>query len=291
MYSLTMAAAAVLIGCATILPLPNELQVKNMQEAKTELKHLILTGRKQEATTLARSLGPQAGDVLLEASSNNKASVRMLALELAAANPSPGSCRTILGRLSDSNATVRSVAGNLIGQCQDHDNARDVVDALEQQNEPSIRRALVSQLGVIGGPEHVPVLRELRLEPAVSEVASLALVQLGDSAERRKLINRLQDPDPQVRTNALRDCMTVRDPKIAAWFGPALDDSRDVLPITGPHEGPMVYARVCDFAVLVMAQLGYRFSFPVEFLERRPPEQIREARKVVDAMVREKEHE
>jgi len=144
---------------------------------------------------------------------------------------------------------------------------------------------------VAGGPEQVPVLRQLRREPEVSDAASLALAQLGDTDERRKLIDRLQDPDPQVRTNALRDCMTVRDPELAAWFGPALEDFRDVVPITGPHAEPKVYARVCDFAVLMMAQLGYRFSFPVEFLERRPPEQIHEARQVVDAMVRERKLE
>jgi HEAT repeat protein len=215
----------------------------------------------------------------------------LLALELAAANPSPGSCKTILGRLSDPNATVRSVAGNLIGQCRDHDNAPDLLHALEQQKEPSIRSALVGQLGVAGGKEQVPVLRQLRGKPDVSAAASLALAQLGDADERQKLIDRLQDPDPQVRTNALRDCMTVRDPELAAWFGPALEDFRDAVPITGPHEGPMVYARVCDFAVLVMAQLGYRFSFPVGFLERRPLEQIREARQAVDALIRERGQE
>jgi len=95
----TIAAAAVLVGCATVAPLAAGPQGKNMQ-GKTELKQLILAGRKNEAGTLARSLGPEAGDVLLEASSSNRASVRLLALELAAANPSPGSCRTILGRLS-----------------------------------------------------------------------------------------------------------------------------------------------------------------------------------------------
>ncbi len=289
MCRVALAAAGVLIGCVTIAPLAAGSQgKKNMQDGKTELKQLILAGRKNEANTLARSLGPQAGDVLLEASSSSKASVRLLALELAEANPSPGSCRTILGRLSDQNATVRSVAGNLIGQCSDHQNAPDLLEALEQHNEPTIRNALVGQLGAAGGPEQIPLLRRLRSDPAVSDAASLSLAQLGDEEERQKLIRRLQDPDPQVRTNALRDCITVRDPKLAAWFGPALEDFRDVLPITGPHEGPMVYARVCDFAVLVMAQLGYRFQFPVEFLERRPPEQIREASKVVDAMARER---
>ena len=288
MRGVAIAAVGMLIAFATIEPLEARAQGKNMQDGNTGLMQLILAGRKNEASMLARSLGPKAGDILLEASSNDKASVRLLALELAAANPSPGSCRTILGRLSDPNATVRSLAGSLIGKCRDHENAPDLLRALEEQKEPSIRSILVGQLGAVGGLEQVPVLRQLQKDPEVAKAASLSLVQLGDADERKKLIQRLQDPDPGVRTNALRDCMTVQDPKLAAWFGPALEDFRDVLPITGPHEGPTVYARVCDFAVLVMAQLGYRFSFPLKSLKRLPPEQIREAGQVVDAMVSER---
>lgn len=102
--------AGVLIGCAAMLTQPARPQGRNMPEGNTELIRLILDGRKSEAGALARSLGPAAGNSLLEVSSNGKASVRMLALELAGANPSPGSCRTILGRLSDSNGTIRGVA-------------------------------------------------------------------------------------------------------------------------------------------------------------------------------------
>lgn len=265
---------------------PARPQGRKMPEGNTELIRLILDGRKSEAGALARSLGPAAGNSLLEVSSNGKASVRMLALELAGANPSAGSCRTILGRLSDSNGTIRGVAGSMIAYCTDHQNAPDLLEALEQHKDPSVRNAILGQVGIAGGPAEVPILRKLRNDPEVSDAASLALAQLGDENERKKLIARLQDPDAQVRTKALRDCMTIRDRKLAAWFGPSLEDFRDVLPITGPHEGPMVYARVCDFAVLVMAQLGFKFSFPVEFLERRPDEQIREAGQVVANMPR-----
>jgi len=258
-----------------------------MQEAANQLKLLLMAGNKDAAGVLLRSLGAQAGDTLLEASGGQRAPARTLALELAAENPSPGSCRTILARLSDSNASVRSLAGNLIGQCRDRQNAPDLTHALEQEKEPATRRALVGQLGVAGGPDQIPLLRRLTRQPSVAGAAWLALAQLGDAQARRQLIERLQDPDAQARTGALRDSIAVRDAQLAAWFGPALADWRDAVPITGPHEGPTVYARVCDFAVLAMAQLGYRFSFPVEFLERLSLEQIEEARAMVDAMPRE----
>jgi HEAT repeat protein len=254
---------------------------------RTLLKDLVLAGRKEEAARVARSLGPQAGDALLEASSSPRSSVRMLALELAADHPSPGSCRTVLGRLSDSNATVRSVAGSLVRICRDHDNAPDLVKALDQQQDASIRNSVVAQLGIAGSHENVPLLRRLSHDPQLANSASLALVQLGDTQERRRLIKRLSDDDLQTRTDALRDVSTVGDPKLAAWLGPALADVRDAVPISMPHVSPAVYARVCDFAVMVMAQLGYHFSFPVNFLERRPLEQIQEAARMVEAMPRE----
>jgi HEAT repeat protein len=248
------------------------------------VKDLVLAGRKEEAARVARSLGPQAGDALLEASSSPRSSVRMLALELAADNPSPGSCRTVLGRLSDSNATIRSVAGSLIRICRDHDNGPDLVKALDQQQDVSIRNSLVAQLGIAGSQENVPLLRRLSRDPQLANSASLALVQLGDTDERRQLIKRLSDDDLQTRTGALRDVSTVGDPKLAAWLGPALADVRDAVPISMPHASPAVYARVCDFAVMV--QLGYHFSFQVNFLERRPVEQIQEAARMVEAMPR-----
>ncbi len=254
---------------------------------RTLLKDLVLAGRKEEAARVARSLGPQAGDALLEVSSSPKSSVRMLALELAADNPSRGSCRAVLGRLSDSNGTVRSVAGSLVRICSDHGNAPDLVKAIDQQQDVSIRNSLVAQLGIAGSQEDIPLLQRLKEDPQLANSAALALVQLGDANEREQLINRLSANDLQIRTGALRDVSTVGDRKLAAWFGPALADERDAVPISMPHASPAVYARVCDFAVLVMTQLGYRFSFPVNFLERRPAEQIQEAARMVEAMPRE----
>jgi hypothetical protein len=275
-----------MLAAPAMLALPAaRLQGKTMDD-RTLLKDLVLAGRKEEAAKVARSLGPQAGEALLEASSSPKSSVRMLALELAADNPSPGSCRTVLGRLSDSNVTVRSFAGGLVRICRDHDNALDLVKALDQQQDASIRNTLVAQLGIAGSPENVPLLRRLSHDPQLANSASLALVQLGDSDARRQLIKRLSDDDIQTRTGALRDVLTVGDPKLAAWFGPALADVRDAVPISMPHASPAVYARVCDFAVFIMAQLGYHFSFPVNFLERRSLEQIREAARMVEAMPR-----
>jgi hypothetical protein len=291
MRSPARAILSTLVGIA-IVPLPSQGQgKKDMSSEKTELKQLILLERKEEAGKLAHSMGSAAGEVFLESSLSNKGSVRLLVLELAAANPSIGSCRTVLGRLSDSNATIRSLAASLIPQCcQNRGTAPDLLRALQESPEPATRSAIVAQLGIAGGPEQVPLLRKLLSDgdTDVTHAASLALVRLGDTVERQKLIRRLQDRDPQVRTNALRDCMTVRDPKLAAWFGPALDDVRDVVPISGMHAEVPVYARVCDYAVMIVAQLGYRFSFSVEFLERRSPEQIREAKQIVDSLSQER---
>ena len=258
------AAAAVLIALVQLTLPASTPQGGNMEDKRTVLKELILAGRKDEAAKLSRSLGLQAGDVLLEASSSTKASVRMLALELAGDNPSPGSCRAVLGRLSDADASVRSFAGGLIRICRDHDNASDLVRAIDEQKDASLRNSLVTQLSIAGSQENIPLLRRLIGDSEVSGSASLALVKLGDTDERRKLIGRLHDNDVQIRTGALRDCITVGDPKLAAWFGPALEDLRDAVPISRPDANPAEYARVCDFAIMAMAQLGYHFSFPVE---------------------------
>ena len=108
-----------------------------------------------------------------------------------------------------------------------------------------------------------------------------ALARLRDRDARQALVDRLLDDQLGVRFNALQDCVYVQDPTIAAHFGPALADLRDVVTLTIPEEQPTVVARIADVAAMVMANLGHQLSYPAEVLTRFSNAQLEEARKVV----------
>src|SRR5215469_2144961 len=83
---------------------------------RSQLSHLIQARRSEEAKALARTMNPgDVGVVLQEIAGTPKPAVQLLVLDIASEIPSVGSCRAVLGRLQDSNLTIRSVANSLIG--------------------------------------------------------------------------------------------------------------------------------------------------------------------------------
>src|SRR4051812_19198675 len=84
--------------------------VMNPSTSKDQLARQIENRNTEGAKALARSMPPgDSGEVLRKMAENEKASVRMLVLELAGENPSEGASRAVLSRLQDSNLTVGSI--------------------------------------------------------------------------------------------------------------------------------------------------------------------------------------
>lgn len=255
-------------------------------QLKDELRRQVLAKQEDAAEAAARSLGPDAGQVLLELAEHKKASVRVVALSTAVQNPSPDCSRVILGRLDDDDPTARSVARSSIGRCSQKEVLPDLLKAMKKHGDADVRGALALQVGVVGNKRNIKDLEPFRAaadDPQLAHDVGLAMARLGDAGERDALLGRLVQDDPHVRTQALRDCQYVQDRDLARQFGPALSDDRDVVNIADPHEPPE-FARVCDVAVQVLASLGYELSFDARFLERRPDEQVAEARALVEAL-------
>ncbi len=99
------------------------------------LRKQVLARDGAGARQTAKQMGPAAGEVLLELAGHNQTSVRQLVLELAAENPSVGSSRAILSRLSDGSATIRSIAGSIIGQCKQ----KEIVEDLSRDRRLGLR--------------------------------------------------------------------------------------------------------------------------------------------------------
>jgi hypothetical protein len=244
------------------------------------LRSQILARNGTDARQTANRMGPAAGEILRELAGHNQTSVRQLVLELAAENPSAGSSRAILSRLSDGSATIRSIAGSLIGLCTQKEIVEDLFQTLDLNLDPSVTSAVVLQIGIAGERTHLPRLskyRDRQSDPEIVHDCGLAMARLGDLGEHRRVIEQLSDADLNVRVRALRDTHYLADRHLAMHFLPALEDRREATMISGPHEVPPRYARVCDIAIQAMAVLGWELSFSGRVLERHDERRIAEA--------------
>jgi len=255
--------------------------------AKSRLTRQIEIGNKEGAKAMAAGMPPEeTGDVLDKTAASDKASARMLVLELASEHASEGASRAILSRLQDPNLTVRSIANSLIARIAQKSLVPDMFKALEQNPDLVVKAALARQIGMVGDAGDLPRLRVLyrdTLDPGLRNDLALAMARLGDDHYRQEVIRRLTAPDEAARVAALRDIPYVGDRRLARYFRPVLEDRRDAVVISLPHD-PVVAARVCDVAIQTLAALGVKFSFAAFPTRRFSEAEIQEALRIVTAL-------
>jgi HEAT repeat protein len=258
------------------------------REAKrVELREQILSDNLFEAETLAPEMAGDAHRVLQELAGNNDAHVRSNVLELAGTLGGADCGRLILRGLDDPNWDVKEVAASLIDVCAHRELLPEIVKAMEDHDEPSIRGDLALQVGMIGTEEQIPILQRYRREASDDELnhkLSLALARLGDTDAKGQVVAGLHSSDTSVRFSALQDCLYIQDKDLVRHFGPALEDYQEVVVLTIPEETPTVTARICDVAVSTMANLGYPLSYSAEDLWVRTLAELEEARKIVQGL-------
>jgi len=254
---------------------------------KFQLSTQIASANTDAAKGLARRMPPgTVGSVLETLSIHDKAAVRILVLEIAAEIASDGACRAILGRLQDANLTVRSLANSLIGGCGQKTVVPHLFQALDQDLDVRVKGELARRIGIIGDPGDVPLLLDRykrAREPKLRDALAAAMARLGDFAARGEIVRRLADPDVGARVAALRDIEYVGDRGLAVHLRTVLDDRRDALVMSLPHD-PLVMARVCDLTVRSLTVLGWPLSFRVHPLRRFSEVELAEASSIVAAM-------
>ena len=257
---------------------------------KAQLASQIVARNADHAKFLAQRMAPEdVGEVLAETASNPKDSVRLLTLEFAADHPSVGASRAILSRLFDADPAIRSVAAGIIGRCQQRSMTPELIATMKRDLPLDVKGTLARQVGLIGGPEALSPLEEIyqrTRDPGFRRDLSLAMARLGQTQYKDEAIERLGDSGADARVQALRDIEYIGDKTLVRHFGGALEDRRDVLDISPPHEFPVVWVRVCDVAIQSMAILGVPLSFSGLTLQRWDERQVAEAIMAVRAMQR-----
>ena len=257
------------------------------QDDKARLKELIVTDKVYEAGLLARKMAGAAAGAMHPLLKHKEPRVRRNVIEVAGELGGVENARLILAGLDDGDGEVRSLAALFVDVCAHKELLPSLLSVMEKQSDQMLLGSLALQVGTLGGREQIPALKEFGKkvsDPEQSRYFSLAKAKLGDGEARDELVRRFTHPDAPVRFQALRDCLYVLDKTLAAEFGPALEDYRDVIKLTLPESREQVSARVCDAAVYVMKNLGYAFSFRVDSLWVRKESELKEARGVVAAM-------
>jgi HEAT repeat protein len=252
--------------------------------SKINLARQISIPNREAAEMTARSMSADdVGDVLKDEAGDDKASARMEVLDLASKYPSEGASRAILSRLSDSNLTVQSIANSLITAIAQKNLVPEILRTMGLNLGFDVKGALARQVGMIGDVQDIPRLRTIFLatvDGGLRHDLSLAMARLGDESSRSDLISRLAAQEVQVRLAALQDTLYVGDRRFARYFRPAIEDQRDVIIVSMPHD-PTVWARVCDVAIQTLAGLGMKLSFDTVPTRQFTEAEIREALQTV----------
>lgn len=251
-----------------------------------QLKEHIQRDNSLEAERFVRLHPVESEPVLESFSQSNNTDIRRIVVELAGIHASPGNCRLLLGRLADNEMEIRELAKAQLGYCNISGLLPDLVEALQQYDDPDTLSVLVLLIGQIGGKSEIEPLTQLRdshqQDDGLEHDISLALAKLGNANAIEQLRQRLESNIDQTdRVSALNDCLYVGDPSLVAYFGPALRDHRDTVALSIPENPPMEYARVVDIAVFTMAQLGVRLPYRLDELTRLSEEQIQQASLIV----------
>jgi len=247
---------------------------------KSELAQTIAGRNVDTAKALAHRMPPgDAGAVLQDMAANQRSSIRLLVLDIASEVPSEGASRAILSRLQDADLTVRAVANSLIGSCGQKSIVPDLFAAMDQNEDLLAKGAMARQIGTIGDSGDLPRLRERynkARDPQLRDDLAAAMARLGDERSRNVVVRRLSDSEVDARVKALHDIEYIGDPRLARHFRPVLEDQREAIAISPPHD-PRVSARVCDVAAGSLTALGVPLSFRALPLRRLSEPEIQEA--------------
>jgi HEAT repeat protein len=117
-----------------------------------------------------------------------------------------GDCDRLSGLLSDPDPAVRTAAAEGVSRCPAPEAGPRIAAALERERDPGARRALLSALGAVGGPEAVVRLAPLVRSPdaGIRFAATRALGETRAPAALDPLLAALAEGDAALQAAALR---------------------------------------------------------------------------------------
>jgi HEAT repeat protein len=248
----------------------------------TQLLEDQLNRLNAEARDTARKLGREALPVLLKRYPVEAPRGRALVLECLAEVKGEEAVQALLRALLDSDPDVWRTALDLLHTTNSPAAIEPLTIQVSYSLQARVRGEAARILGKLGAGSSLPALKkQAGIEPDPNSARSirLAIARLEDGTERVQVLQRLEDPDPKIRYQAIGDLEYINDPKLLPRLIPLLGDEERVVNI-GQEMWP-VWHRVCDRAVDAIAALsGKPMPFPVG-KRNYAKDEIQKARQII----------
>lgn len=217
-----------------------------------------------DARETARKLGKIALPTLLKRFQAESARERALVLRCLAEVKGDEAIQVLVRALQDSEPDVRNTALVLLHTTHSPIAIGPLTEMLNQSPHPLIRGEVARILGRMGAKSSLPAIKEQvqkESDAGAAHKMDLAIARMEDGPARIRVVDRLKNPTPAIRYQAIGDLEFVNDPKLITELLPLLKDEAQVVNV-GLEQWP-VWHRVCDRAVEAVVSLsGKALSFP-----------------------------
>jgi HEAT repeat protein len=218
-----------------------------------------------EARDTARKLGPGALAKLLQLYPSAPARGRALILECLDVVKGEEAVEALLRALQDPEADVRNTAIDLLHTTNGPSAIEPLTSMALYSPHPRVRGEAARILGRMGAVSAVPHLRKHlsgETDPEAARKVALSIARLDDGPERIPFLDKLTDPSPKLRYQAVADVEFINDPRLIPRLVPLLKDEEPVINL-GQEMWPL-WHRVCDRTVDAIAALSRKpFPFPI----------------------------
>jgi HEAT repeat protein len=234
-----------------------------------ELQEKVLNKNWDALDIIDTSAQPQeAIESLVEWSKSEDAEVREISLNCLAMIADPAVPAILAGALGDEDGDIRLFALQALQTSYDESVVNELVVNLNN-DDTEIRSGAALLLGNIGQDAATEPL-EKRLAGEQDEMVQrdlkLALAKLGNSELKTFFADQMDVPNSETRLQGLSDLRYIGDKNLAVKILSALDDTGNAHLISDKNQPVPEYARVCDAAVNLVAELygDNPFQFDVD---------------------------
>lgn len=223
-----------------------------------------LTQLSGDARETARGLGKTALPILSKHFRSESKRERALVLECLGEVQGDEAVLILVEALKDPEPDVWNTALDLLHTVHSPVSVEPLTRLLAESSQPRIRGEIARILGRMKAASALPALKnqiQKESDPDATRKIDLAIASLEDGPARRRVVERLANPNSKLRYQAIGDIEYVNDPGLIGKLLPLLDDESRVVNV-GIEKWP-VWHRVCDRAVEAVVSLsGKALPFP-----------------------------
>ncbi len=253
----------------------------------------LIQANNAEAIKAARSAPATLPGDIEKALPTLDGETRELAVDVLAAQGSPGAAPLLLNMTGDSELQAAVAAANALRRLPGKPPADKVIQIIPTRQSPEVRTQLYLLVGESGqaaggGADKLDDFRKaaaLEKDEEARENAQAACVRLGGSGgvpERRAMLQRLQSAEAD---QALRCCDQVRyvgDPNLCRGLAPWIGRHEGVMRLGSDRSDAMV--RMCDLAAWTAWSMGVKFALRPQHIANYEPAVLQAAAAAMNAL-------